>query len=187
MTIGCCETQIVSPIKIAVRVDAEFIASSSRNGSLKRAVNRDHESLGLAECCRVQAAADADAGEPLNGTGAIAKVIASVIAATVAATCLRPKQHKERIGWRRGRDLNPRSGLPEQRLSRAPHSATLAPLHESETTAINRAVSVPTYVLGGTRGIRTPEPCGPPVFKTGAIVRSAIVPTVTLSARVDQR
>jgi hypothetical protein len=185
VTIGCCETQIVSPIKIAVRVDAEFIASSSRNDSLKRAANRDHESLGLAECCRVQAAADA--GEPLIDTGALAKANASVIATTVAATCLRPKQHKERIGWRRGRDLNPRSGLPEQRLSRAPHSATLAPLHESETTAINRAVSVPTYVLGGTRGIRTPEPCGPPVFKTGAIVRSAIVPTVTLSARVDQR
>ena len=174
----------MSPIKIAVLADAEFIASSSRNDSSKRAANRDHESLGLAECCRVQAAADA--GEPLNGTGAIAKVIASVIA-TAAATRLRPKQYKQRIGWRRGRDLNPRSGLPEQRLSRAPHSATLAPLHESETTAINRAESVPTYVLGGTRGIRTPEPCGPPVFKTGAIVRSAIVPTVTLSARVDQR
>jgi hypothetical protein len=82
----------VSPIKIAVRADAEFIASSSRNDSLERAANRDHESLGFAEYCRVQAAADA--GEPLNRTGAIAKVIASVIAATVAATCLRPKQHK---------------------------------------------------------------------------------------------
>ena len=30
--------------------------------------------------------------------------------------------------WRRGWDLNPRSGLPGQRLSRAPHSASLAPL-----------------------------------------------------------
>ena len=92
VTIGCCDTQIVSPIKIAVRADAEFIASNSRNDRLKRAANRDHESLGLAECCRVQAAADA--GEPLNGAGAIAKVVASVIATTVAATCLHPKQHK---------------------------------------------------------------------------------------------
>ena len=79
-------------MKIAVLDEAEFNASSSRNESLKRAANRDHESLGLAECCRVQAAADA--GEPLIGTGAIAKLIANVIAATVAATCLRLKQHK---------------------------------------------------------------------------------------------
>ena len=75
-----------------MRADAEFIASNSRNDSLKRAANRDHESLGLAECCRVQAAADA--GEPPIGTGAIEKLMASVIANTVAATCLRPKQHK---------------------------------------------------------------------------------------------
>ena len=75
-----------------MRADAAFISSSSRNDSLKRAANRDHESLGLAECCCVQAAADA--GEPLNGTGALAKVIASVIATTVAASRLRPKQHK---------------------------------------------------------------------------------------------
>ena len=79
-------------MKIALLDDAEFIASSSRNDRLKRAANRDHESLGLAECCRVQAAADA--GEPLNGTGAIVKVIASMIATTITATCLRPKQHK---------------------------------------------------------------------------------------------
>jgi hypothetical protein len=72
--------------------DAEFIASSSRNDNLKRAANRDHESLGFAECCRVQAAADAD--EALKGTGARAKVIASMIAATMTATCVRQKQHK---------------------------------------------------------------------------------------------
>jgi hypothetical protein len=82
----------VSPIKIAVLDDAEFIASSSRNDSLKRAANRDHESFGFAECCRVQAAADA--GGALKGTGARAKVIASMIAAIMIATCLRPEQHK---------------------------------------------------------------------------------------------
>ena len=37
---------------------------------------------------------DDDAGEPLNGAGAIAKVVASVIATTVAASRLHPKQHK---------------------------------------------------------------------------------------------
>src|SRR5262245_61843731 len=29
---------------------------------------------------------------------------------------------------------------------------------------------------GGTGGIRTPGPCGPPAFKAGAFVRSATVP-----------
>ena len=38
-------------------------------------------------------------------------------------------------------------------------------------------MSVPTHNLGGTRGIRTPGRRKPtPVFKTGAFVRSAIVP-----------
>jgi hypothetical protein len=82
----------MSPTKIAVLDDAEFIASSSRNDNLKRAANRDHESFSFAECCRVQAAADAD--EALKGAGAMAKVIASMIAATMTATCLRPEQHK---------------------------------------------------------------------------------------------
>ena len=72
--------------------DAEFIASSSRNDSLKRAANRDHESFSFAECCRVQAVADA--GGALKVTGAMAKVIAIMIAATITTTCLRPEQHK---------------------------------------------------------------------------------------------
>ena len=102
-------------IIIFVEVLALFSERTFLNEISKRAAIRVHESFALAAWNELQVAARTGVGE---------KIFADNTEHSVQST----------TNWRRGWDLNPRSGLPGQRLSRAPHSAALAPLQDYLTS-----------------------------------------------------
>ncbi len=103
------EIQTRSPIIIFVEVLALLSERTFLNEISKRAAIRVHESFALALWKELQVAARAGVGK---------KILTDNTEHNV----------QNKTNWRRGWDLNPRSGLPGQRLSRAPHSAALAPL-----------------------------------------------------------
>ena len=64
------------------------------------------------------------------------------------------------VTWRRGWDLNPRSCQPRQRLSRAPHSASLAPLRGADDRSGPPAVAPPAE-MGQTEPLCPRLPSSP--------------------------